>query len=204
MFVLFGSYLRFYPEYVLLTKVCSMFVLVFLILHDPIYAHFILSFPSSHSRTVACRWLLWVPDNNCSQSVILRNISCVCATYFSVSLETAAGTKDPVFKRSWTWVTWVIPPVKGESPCRLLVDVTHQLLIFPCSFIRHKGFKELTHFVGWTRHFQRGLFCDVFKATKMLVLILLSDTLADLLMFVLFIRYGLLPEPDFSCLFRVR
>lgn len=113
------------------------------------YTHFI-TLDSRHIvvkplQQSACTWFHWVPDNNRSQSVILRNIS-YFATYSGVSLQTAVGTKAPVFKESWIWATWVISSVN--------ITLNHHVLswqrwlirlISPCSFIVDMDFKELTH-----------------------------------------------------------
>lgn len=68
------------------------------------------------------------------------------ATYVGVSLQAAAGTKTSVFKGSWMWAPWVILPVNiSLNQCLIVIEVTHQLLIFFFFLILDRDFRELTH-----------------------------------------------------------
>lgn len=62
-----------------------------------------LSFSSTRNQ-IRFAYILW--------SWGMLHIFCYLLRYdIFFSLQTAAGTKDPLFKRSWIWATWVVSPV---------------------------------------------------------------------------------------------
>lgn len=143
-----------------------------------ICAHFITLDPRhivvKHLQQLTCTRLHWVRDNNCLQCVILRNISCFVLLILVFHCKTAVGTKDPVFKESWMWATWVISPVN--------ITLNHHVLswqrwliscwFLPVSLFLTKilknsltGMQSWSSF-GWTVHFSKRVFCAVFQAAN--------------------------------------
>lgn len=131
-------------------SVCtSMFALVFLQQYHIICVN-LRSFhnfgPMSHIvvKHLQQSWLHWVPDNNYLQSWGTSHILCYLFWCFIAS---SCGNKGSCLQRELNvgHLSYFACKHCVESPCPILAEVTHQLLISPCFFILDENFKVLTH-----------------------------------------------------------